>query len=83
MFTVLRGFTVVPLPVQGFCSTDGLNALMKIFVPFSEDLLAETGFTMGDLVPFNLEYRCLRLQEWESVEIIEPEDTPAGELRPA
>jgi hypothetical protein len=56
---------------------------MKIFVPFSEDLLAETGFTMGDLVPFNLEYRCLRLQEWESVEIIEPEDTPAGELRPA
>jgi len=33
----------------------------KMFVPFSEELLAATGAPLGDLVPFLLEYRCVRL----------------------
>ena len=33
----------------------------KMFVPFSEELLAATGSPLGDLVPFQLEYRCVRL----------------------
>ena len=33
----------------------------KMFVPFSEELLAATGAPLGDLVPFQLEYRCVRL----------------------
>jgi hypothetical protein len=33
----------------------------KMFVPFSEELLAAAGFPLGDLVPFQLEYRCVRL----------------------
>ncbi len=37
------------------------NSTGKIFVPFSEDLLATTGTPLGELVPFQLEYRCVRL----------------------
>ena len=33
----------------------------RMFVPFSEDLLAAAGSPLGDLVPFQLEYRCVRL----------------------
>ena len=33
----------------------------KVFVPFSEDLLASAGSPLGELVPFQLEYRCVRL----------------------
>lgn len=33
----------------------------KLFVPFSEDLLAATGSPLGELVPFQLEYQCVRL----------------------
>jgi hypothetical protein len=33
----------------------------KMFVPFSEELLAAAGSPLGDLVPFQLEYRCVRL----------------------
>ena len=33
----------------------------KIFVPFSEELLASAGAPLGELVPFQLEYRCVRL----------------------
>ena len=33
----------------------------KIFIPFSEDLLADVGSPPGELVPYELNYRCLRL----------------------
>lgn len=33
----------------------------KIFIPFSEDLLAAVGSPPGELVPYELNYRCLRL----------------------
>lgn len=33
----------------------------KLFVPFSEELLAAAGSPLGELVPFQLEYRCVRL----------------------
>jgi hypothetical protein len=33
----------------------------RLFVPFSEDLLAAAGSPLGELVPFQLEYRCVRL----------------------
>lgn len=42
---------------------------MKLFVPFSEDLIEETG-VVGRLVPFQLEYQCVRLHGWESVEVL-------------
>ena len=36
---------------------------MKVFVPFSESLLEETGLDLGVLVPFKLEYECLRVNQ--------------------
>ena len=33
----------------------------KIFIPFSEALLAAAGSPPGELVPYQLSYRCLRL----------------------
>lgn len=38
----------------------------KIFIPFSEDLFGEfvkhgAGSPLGELVPYQLEYRCVRL----------------------
>jgi len=38
----------------------------KIFIPFSEDLFGElmndaAGGPLGELVPYQLEYRCVRL----------------------
>ena len=33
---------------------------MKVFVPFSEDMMEAFGFTLEDLVPFDLEYEVLR-----------------------
>ena len=33
----------------------------KIFIPFSEALLAAAGSPPGELVPYQLTYRCLRL----------------------
>ncbi|NIP14442.1 MAG: hypothetical protein GWM88_06810 [Pseudomonadales bacterium] len=42
---------------------------MKIFIPFSEALVEESGFPIGELVPFQLEYECWRhLGEGESDE---------------
>ena len=35
----------------------------KIFVPFSEALIQELGLSIGELVPFQLEYQCLRMNE--------------------
>lgn len=40
---------------------------MKVFVPYSEELggklMDELGLNLGDLVPFQLDYECLHLQE--------------------
>lgn len=33
----------------------------KIFIPFSEELLAAAGSPLGELVPYQMEYRCVRL----------------------
>ena len=33
----------------------------KVFVPFSEELLASAGAPLGELVPYQMEYRCVRL----------------------
>lgn len=51
---------------------------MKIFVPFSEDLgsrlMDEPGLNLGDLVPFQLDYECLRLGEpFRETEIRRPD----------
>ena len=35
----------------------------KVFLPFSEELLEELGAPPGKLVPFHLEYQCVRLLE--------------------
>ena len=32
---------------------------MKVFIPFSEELIEKLGLEMGDLVPFDLDYECL------------------------
>ena len=44
----------------------------KVFVPFSEALVEELGLSIGELVPFQLEYECLRMNESDG-EIEEPE----------
>lgn len=40
---------------------------MKVFIPYSEGfsskLMDELGLNLGDLVPFQLDYECLRLGE--------------------
>lgn len=54
---------------------------MEIFVPFSEPLVEETGMALGRLVPFNLEYRCLRLGGWDRVEIGEDDATEPFEAQ--
>jgi hypothetical protein len=36
---------------------------MKIFVPFSEPLVEALGLSLGELVPFQLDYPCLRLND--------------------
>ena len=33
----------------------------KVFVPFSEDLVSRFEAPLGELVPFHLEYQCVRL----------------------
>jgi hypothetical protein len=39
-----------------------VNNTDPIFVPFSEELLAQVGM-LGELVPFQLEYHCLHLKD--------------------
>jgi hypothetical protein len=60
---------------------------MKVFVPFSEalvePLMAEMGFALGELVPFQLEYECLRMNEPApnpvgADSVREPTETPAS-----
>ncbi len=41
--------------------TNGRETQNKMFVPFSEDLLAAAGSPLGELVPYQMEYRCVRL----------------------
>jgi hypothetical protein len=40
---------------------------MKVFIPYTEafgsKLMDELGLNLGDLVPFQLDYECLRLGE--------------------
>jgi hypothetical protein len=56
---------------------------MKVFIPFSEALIEKLGLSVGELVPFQLEYRCLRMNE--SGQFVEQperrEDAPAAEVR--
>lgn len=60
---------------------------MKVFIPFSETLIEslfdEVGLPIGELVPFQLEYQCLRMNEsGEFVELPPPaEDSGAAEVR--
>ena len=35
----------------------------KLFVPFSEALLDEIGVLSSELVPYHIEYKCVRLRE--------------------
>ncbi len=52
----------------------------RMFVPFSEDLLAAAGSPLGELVPFQLEYRCVRLLDgtYEFNSFRQPADTAAA-----
>jgi len=48
----------------------------KVFVPFSEALIEELGLSIGELVPFQLEYECLRMNESDGeIEKAEPPTT--------
>ena len=51
----------------------------KVFVPFSEALIEELGLSIGELVPFQLEYECLRMNESDP-EFEKPE-SPATERK--
>lgn len=53
---------------------------MKVFVPFSEALIEQMGLSIGDLVPFQLEYQCLRMHETDP-HTDEPEQ--AADVTPA
>jgi len=53
---------------------------MKVFVPFSEDLMEKLGMSMDDLVPFDLEYEILRPEQaFDEL----PDARTAAELAPA
>ena len=60
---------------------------MKVFIPFSETLIEslfdEMGLPIGELVPFQLEYQCLRMNEFGQFVEQPPaaEDATAAELR--
>jgi hypothetical protein len=45
----------------------------KLFVPFSEELLERIGSPLGELVPFHLEYQCVRLLDNGDEEVIDAE----------
>ncbi len=36
---------------------------MKVFVPYNEVLIERLGLNIGELVPFQLEYQCLRQED--------------------
>lgn len=45
---------------------------MKVFVPFTEELFERWGLTIGELVPFQLEYECLRLEDRNDISPVPP-----------
>ncbi|MCZ6616622.1 MAG: hypothetical protein O7E57_00710 [Gammaproteobacteria bacterium] len=45
---------------------------MKVFVPFSEVLIERLGLNIGDLVPFRLEYECLRREDQNDISEVSP-----------
>ena len=45
---------------------------MKVFVPFSEVLIERLGLNIGDLVPFQLEYECLRRADQNDISEVSP-----------
>jgi hypothetical protein len=54
---------------------------MKVFVPFNDSMVEELGLSLGELVPFNLAYECLRAHDrvQELPAAVGPEDgLPAG-----
>jgi hypothetical protein len=55
---------------------------MKVFIPFesfSGELVDELGLNLGDLVPFQLDYECLRLgEEFCEAEIHGPREAWEG-----
>lgn len=56
---------------------------MKMFVPYSEEIsgqiMDELGLNLGDLVPFQLDYECLRLgEEFGDAEIHGPRESWEG-----
>jgi hypothetical protein len=56
---------------------------MKIFIPYTEELggklMDELGLNLGDLVPFQLDYECLRLgEEFCEAEIHGPREAWEG-----
>jgi hypothetical protein len=53
---------------------------MKVFIPFSEELIEKLGLEMGDLVPFDLDYECLRTQE---PPVVEPPASESAVQAPA
>ncbi len=40
---------------------------MKVFVPYNEVLFERLGLDIGELVPFQLEYKCLRREDQNDI----------------
>ncbi len=45
---------------------------MKVFVPFTEELFERWGLNIGELVPFQLEYECLRREDRNDISHVPP-----------
>ncbi len=45
---------------------------MKVFVPFNEELFERLGLNIGELVPFQLEYECLRVDDQNDISEVSP-----------
>jgi hypothetical protein len=71
-----------PRFVQSVLRVLGLNQRMKVFIPFesfSGELIDELGLNLGDLVPFQLDYECLRVgEDFCEAEIHGPRDAWEG-----
>ena len=49
---------------------------MKVFIPFNEELMERLGLNIGELVPFQLEYECLSLEEQNELVDTSPDESP-------
>jgi hypothetical protein len=72
-----------PVFIQPVLIPVSLDEGMKIFVPYTEEfggkLMDELGLNLGDLVPFQLDYECLRLgEEFCEAEIHGPREAWEG-----